>query len=254
MTDFTLSEKQRQALYRFGTDERWLFLSGTVRSGKSYSLDLGWILWTQDEKTWPEPTDFIIAGESVSAIRRNVLPQLEIFANWFGIGWRFFANGPYVQCGPHKYWIFGATKSDSADSIKGMTSGGAYLDELTLMDEDFIAMVITRCSLPGAKLVGSTNPDIPMHFIKTDYIDRACSDRERATQEDLLYGRHMEFGLDDNPVQDPDFVADMRRTLVGANYDRMFLGKWVANAGLVYPITLHPVSYTHLTLPTTPYV
>ena len=110
-TDFVLSEKQRQALYWFGTDERWLFLSGTVRSGKSYALDLGWILWTQDEGSWAQSTDFIIAGESVSAVRRNVLPQLEIFANWFGLSWRYLANGPYVQVGRHKYWVFGASKS-----------------------------------------------------------------------------------------------------------------------------------------------
>ena len=219
-----LSPKQRETVKWFASDYRWLFLSGTVRSGKSFGLDLGWLLWTQGK--WNDPTDFIIGGHSVSAIRRNILPEMEKFARALGIGWQLIHTGPYVQCGPHRFHLFGSRDADAAEAVRGMTAGGAYFDEMTLMHEDFIAMCITRCSLKNSKLIGSTNPSYPMHFIKTDYIDRV----------EELKGVHQEYGFPDNPVLDPQYIEDLERTLTGADYERMFLGKWVANAGLIYPV------------------
>lgn len=141
------------------------------------------------------------------------------------MSWKFVYAGSYVQCGQHKYHIFGSRDADAEEAVRGMTAGGAYFDEMTLMNQGFIAMCITRCSLPRAKLVGSMNPSYPMHFVKLDYIDRAAE----------LSGTHMEYGFDDNPVLDPHYVESLRRTLTGSDYDRMFLGKWSASSGLVYP-------------------
>ena len=138
-----LSPKQRETVRWFANDERWLFLSGTVRSGKSFGLDLGWLIWTQG--AFEEPTDFILGGHSVSAVRRNLLPEMERFANNLGLGWKYNFQGPFVQCGPHKYHVFGSRDADSSEAVRGMTAGGAYFDEMTTMHEDFIAMCITRC-------------------------------------------------------------------------------------------------------------
>lgn len=221
---FQLSPKQRETVKWFANDERWLLLSGTVRSGKSYGLDLGWLLWTQG--SWAEPTDFILAGHSVSSVKRNLLPEIQRFADALGISWKFSHVGTYVQCGNHRYHIFGSKDRDAEEAVRGMTAGGAYFDEMTSMHESFIAMCITRCSLRGAKLVGSMNPSYPMHYIKTEYIDKI----------EELGGRHMKFGFPDNPVLDPHYVDMIARTLTGADYERMFLGNWVATAGLVYPV------------------
>ena len=143
-----------------------------------------------------------------------------------GLGWQFFHMRSMVQCGLHRYHIFGSKDKDSADALKGMTAGGALLDETTLMDDHFITMVITRCSLSGSKIVCSTNPDIPAHPFKVRYIDKV----------DQHKGIYYQFGFDDNPVLDPEYVEQIKNTLTGADYKRFVLGEWAANAGLVHPV------------------
>ena len=220
---FVMSDKQREVARWFVTAQKWCFAAGVVRSGKSWILSLMFIIWSQSR--FKEPTDFIIAGNSVGSVRRNILPEMEGFAKKLGFSWRVNHQQSCLYCGRHRYHFFGSKDKDSPDAIKGMTAGGAYLDEMTLMSEDFISMVITRCSLKGVKIIGSTNPDYPDHFIKLDYIDR----REE------LNGSYWEFGFKDNPVLDPQYVVDLKKTLTGADYERLVEGKWVANAGLVHP-------------------
>ena len=222
-SNFVLSQKQKETVRWFAGNKRWLFLSGTVRSGKSFGLDLGWLLWTQGQ--FEEPTDFILAGFSVGSVRRNVLPEIQKFAEGLGMSWKYYHLGTYIQCGKHRYHIFGSRDADSEEAVRGMTAGGAYFDEMTLMHQSFISMCVTRCSLRGAKLIASMNPSYPMHFVKLEYIDRA----------EELNGTHMKFGFPDNPVLDPEYIRGLERVLTGADYKRMFLGEWVANAGLVYP-------------------
>lgn len=221
--EFKLSQKQKDVIRWFANDETWLLLSGTVRSGKSYGLDLGWLLWTQG--SWHEPTDFIVSGHSVSSVKRNLMPEIKRFADAFGISTKFSHVGSYLQCGMHKYHIFGAKDSDAEEAVRGMTAGGAYFDEMTSMNESFIGMCVTRCSLEGAKIIGSMNPSYPLHYVKTEYIDKI----------EELGGSHMEFGFPDNPILTDKYVDMIARTLTGADYERMFLGKWVATAGLIYP-------------------
>lgn len=223
MDSLEISPKQKSTLRWFASDERMLFLSGAVRSGKSFSLDLGWLIWTQGNFT--QPHDFIIGGDSVGSIKRNIFPDMERLATNLGIPWKYNHVGSYVQAGHHKYHLFGSKDADSVNAIRGMTAAGALLDEMTLMHPDFISMVITRMSVDGAKLVTSMNPDAPMHFVRTDYLNRA----------ERLNGSVYEFGLKDNPTLSAEYIQMLKDTLMGADYERLVEGKWVANSGLVYP-------------------
>ena len=121
------------------------------------------LIWSQSR--FKEPTDFIIAGNSVGSVRRNILPEMEGFAKKLGFSWRVNHQQSCLYCGRHRYHYFGSKDKDSPDAIKGMTAGGAYLDEMTLMSEEFISMVITRCSLKGVKIIGPTNPNLSLIHI-----------------------------------------------------------------------------------------
>ena len=224
MSDFELGAKQKDTLRWFVSNETFLFMSGAVRSGKSFIMDLGWLIWTQGN--FPQPQHFIMAGHSVPGLIRNIVPDMEKLANLLGMSWRYVRDGSYIQCGAHRYHMFGSSDRDAVDKVRGMTAAGAYMDEMVLMDPDFVSMAITRMSVPGAKMIGSMNPGNPGHFIKVEYIDR-CGHG--------INGRNVPYGLDDNPSLSDEYKAMIKSTLTGVDYERLIEGKWVANTGLIYP-------------------
>ena len=200
-----------------------IYLCGAVRSSKTFTTNLGWLLWTQG--TFLTPQDFIIGGKSYRTIVRNVLREMEKFALNLGMSWKLHHQDGYVQCGMHSYHILGGEDADSEDSVRGMTCAGALLDEMLTLHPAFITMVTTRLSVKGSMLMGTMNPGNPGHFVKTDYVDAV----------DGVTGRSITFVMDDNPSLDPEYIAHMKKTLKGVDYDRLFLGLWTAQSGLVFP-------------------
>ena len=127
-------------------------------------------------------------------------------------------------------YLEGVNDSRAESKIRGMTLQGALCDELTLFTEDFFAMLLSRLSMPGAKLFGSTNPDNPNHWLMEKYI-------KRQGELDMLV---MKFLIDDNTSLDPEYVSQLKKEYTGVYYDRFILGKWVVADGII------SVSYTHL--------
>ena len=220
---FHMSQKQCDAIKWLAGMQRMLFLCGAVRSGKSFCMHLGWLLWTHGY--FKTPQQFIMAGHSIGSIKRNVFPDMQGLADLLGISWQFVHGGSYVITGQHEYHLFGSSDKDSVDKVRGMTAAGLYADEIVLMNEEFLGMAISRLSVPGAKVIASCNPSSPGHFIKTDYIDRA----------DEINATHMSFGLDDNPSLSDDYKDMLKRTLTGADYERLVEGAWVSRSGLCFP-------------------
>ena len=103
---------------------------------------------------------------------------------------------------------------------------GAYCDELTRLPEDFFTMLLSRLRLPGAKLIATTNPDAPGHWLKEHYIDR----------RDELDFLDMKFLLDDNTTLPEDYVENIKREYTGVFYQRFILGEWTLAEGLIYPM------------------
>ena len=63
---FNLTAKQDQFLYSEGA--RLNFLSGSVRSGKTYVSVLKWCLWLLEQ---PLENEYIMVGKTVSSLKRN---------------------------------------------------------------------------------------------------------------------------------------------------------------------------------------
>ena len=107
-----------------------------------------------------------------------------------------------------------------------MTLQGAYCDEVTLFNEEFFNMLLSRLSESGARLFGTTNPDSPNHWFKVNFIDR----------QDELDIFIMQFLIDDNTFLDPHYVEELKKEYTGVFYDRFIRGLWVIAEGLVYPM------------------
>jgi PBSX family phage terminase large subunit len=110
-----------------------------------------------------------------------------------------------------------------------MTIGGWYADELTSASKSTVEMAITRCSVDGAKMFWTMNPESPYHFIYTDYI----------TNQELLDAgtvKTWHFNLDDNLHLSKRYIEELKRVnrKSQVNYKRNILGQWVIAEGVIY--------------------
>ena len=111
------------------------------------------------------------------------------------------------------------------------TSYGAFLNEATTLHDTFVKECISRCSGEGARIYMDTNPENPMHTVKTDYIDKSGQRLENGQ----LNIQAFQFTLYDNTFLNDEYVRSIEAsTPSGMFYDRDILGKWVAAEGVVY--------------------
>lgn len=122
-------------------------------------------------------------------------------------------------------YLEGTNDSRAEGKIRGMTLTGAYCDEVTLFAEDFFAMLLSRLSMPNAKLFCTTNPDSPQHWLKVKYINRAAA----------LDMGISKFTIDDNPFLDAEYVENLKKEYTGVFYKRFINGEWVVADGACYP-------------------
>jgi len=231
MTSFQLkpfSRRQRQALLWWrpgsGHEHCRIFLAdGAIRSGKTVSMILSFLLWSQ---SCFRGADFILAGVTAGALKRNVLTPLFGMLESFGIGWEYRRAEGKVIIGDNTYHLFGADKDNAQDKLQGMTAAGAYADEAALFPRSFIDQMIGRCSVAGSKIFMNCNPNGAYHYIKTDFIDRAG--------EIGLYRLH--FTMDDNLTLSPEIRESYARSFAGVFYRQYILGEWVSAEGAVYPM------------------
>ena len=74
MSNFDLTPKQKQFLFNDG--KRLNFLSGSVRSGKTYISLLKFALWVA---SMPKEYSFIMVGKTVTSLKRNCFNCLTEF-------------------------------------------------------------------------------------------------------------------------------------------------------------------------------
>ena len=145
-----LSPKQRRLALWWHESPQYdgVIAYGAVRSGKTWSMILGFLLWSQ---ACFSHCQFIVGGRTIGSLTRNVvMPMIQILAQ---MGWKFDYNRGvgYVQVGTNTYYLFGASSEQSQDVLQGMTAAGCLLDEAALMPKSFIDQAMARCSIDGSK-------------------------------------------------------------------------------------------------------
>lgn len=222
--------KQRQLMAKWQKNElkRFNLLEGSVSSGKTWISLVLWAFWV---KTMPEDKQYMMCAKSLTTLKRNCLTLLQELV---GEGNFTFSINTKEGCLFGRRILFeGASDARAEAKIRGLTLQGAYCDELTQFPEDFFAMLLSRLRLPGAKLIATTNPDAPGHWLKRDYIDRG----------DELDFYDMQFIIDDNTTLPEDYVKNIKLEYTGVFYDRFILGKWVLAEGIIYPMYAEAMDY-----------
>jgi PBSX family phage terminase large subunit len=219
------------------SSKRINILEGSVRSGKTLAFLWRWIRYVA---TAPEG-DLALIGKSSGSLYRNIVRPLQTL---LGYELNYSPGKHEVDLWGRKMFCFGAYDEGSEGIIRGMTLAGALGDELTLWPKSFFMMLLERLSVKGAQFFGSTNPDSPYHYLKTDFLDNP---------ELSLYQEH--FALEDNPSLDPEYVNNLKKEHIGLWYKRFIEGLWVLAQGAIYDFfdeSIHtiepkklPIAYSH---------
>jgi len=207
---------------------------GAVRSSKTTA---SLIRWMEYARTAPEGDLFMI-GKTERTLTRNVLNPLSATLG----RQRFTLNrgeGEGRIFG-RRFYLAGANDERAADKIAGATAAGIYGDEVGRWPESFFTMALSRLSVTGASLFGTSNPEGPNHYLLTDYLDRAAvhltgeGKIERPDGEGLLDLARFSFRLADNPTLSQAYVDALAAEFTGLWYLRLIEGRWVLAEGAVY--------------------
>lgn len=223
----TLSDKQIRSFQE--SDARINIFEGPVRAGKSF---ISLVRWIEFCRTGPEGP-LVICGRTDKTIKRNIINPLQ---DLVGDAVKYSIGKGEVRMFNRTMYVIGANDDRAEAKIRGSEFAGALIDELTLLPENFCKMLLSRLSIPKAKLFASTNPDSPFHWVKKDLIDR---------QEELNC-KVFSYTIDDNPSLDEDYKMELKREYQGLWYKRYIDGLWVMAEGAVYDFfdeDLHVIDY-----------
>ena len=223
-----LTDKQAEVLHTYLTKRfKILILCGAVRAGKTYIDNLIFLyelmrvakLAKQLNDKHPQ---FILAGASSGAIYNNVIAEL---SRQFGIDLKADKHNHYHWFGVDIVPVYTASIA-GLTGARGFTAYGAYINEATLANQEVFNEIRNRCSMRGSHIICDTNPDIPTHWLKTDYIDN------KDPKAGII---SYTFTIDDNTFLDKEYVESLKASKPkGMFYDRDILGLWVTGEGIVY--------------------
>ena len=111
-----------------------------------------------------EHDKFLMTGKTRDTLERNVIEDIIRMIDG-KIYYEYNKFDGYLIIGDKKIYLVGFNDEGATDKIRGMTVGGWYADEAATAPESAIKMAINRCSLPGAKIFWTMNPDSPYHYI-----------------------------------------------------------------------------------------
>ena len=226
--DKLFTKKQMQVLKSYLNDDwRVLVLTGAVRSGKTFINNYLFLMELRRVRDLarklgePHPL-YILAGYSSRTIKTNVITSLE---SQFGISLNADRHGHYHLFGVEIVPAY--TNNDrGVGSIRGLTAFGAYINETSLATQGVFQEIANRCSVEGSRIICDTNPDVPTHWLKTEYIDNT---------DPKARIKSFSFTIDDNTFLARDYVDSLKAaTPSGMFYDRAIRGLWVTADGLVY--------------------
>lgn len=221
-----ISQKQKKILAFPYSGYDAIICDGAVRSGKTSIMMVAFIDWAMREFSGRR---FGICGKTVDSATKNIIiPYISMSyaKERYILRWRRCDKLLEVRCGSVTNWfeVFGGKDESSFMLIQGRTLAGVLLDEVALMPESFVNQALARCSVDGARLWFSCNPDNPSHWFYTTWIQRH---RER----NALY---LHFDMTDNPSLSKKTLERYESMYTGLFYQRYILGKWCVAEGLIY--------------------
>ena len=224
------SKKQRQILNWWMLnspvhDMDGIIADGAIRSGKTVSMCLSFIMWAMESF---DHQNFAMCGKTIGSFRRNVLSVLKLMLKSRGYKLEEHRTDNLLvikrKGKVNSFYIFGGKDESSQDLIQGVTLAGVFFDEVALMPESFVNQATGRCSVEGSKFWFNCNPSGPMHWFKKNWIDK-CKEKR------ILY---LHFTMDDNLSLSEKIKERYRGMYQGVFFKRYILGLWVMAEGIIY--------------------
>lgn len=220
--EMPLSPKQLDSVKRStGTVNIW---DGSIRSGKTIASLLRWLIFCASA---PHGGQLVVIARTRESAARNVFGPL-MDRTLFGSVADQIHYTPGAPTGTifgRTVHVLGASDARAEKVLRGLTVAGAYVDEITVLSEEFFTQLLGRMSVVGAMLFGTTNPDNPAHWFKKKFLDRL---------KKLAGWTYFHFVMKDNPTLTAEYIARVSREFTGLWYRRFILGEWVAAEGAVY--------------------
>jgi PBSX family phage terminase large subunit len=211
--------RDKQAKSILESTQRINLWYGSVRSSKTVMSLIKW-LWRC--LRGPKGRRMMVGNTSETLELNCIDPMRELLpaAVSFTTGWR------HCIVFGRKVVLRGANDVGQEKKFRGPTLVDVYGDEITTWAKTIFKMILTRLSRPGAACFLTTNPDQPLHYLNTDYIERVKE----------LSMTIWHFVLDDNPGLPEEYKADLIRENPPGTvyYLRFILGLWVAAEGQIY--------------------
>ena len=201
-----------------------LICDGSVRSGKTMSMTVGFVLWSMKNY---DCENFAFCGKTIDSLKRNVITPMQ---KWLEGIVRIKVNLSrnfldISMCGhKNRYYFFGGKDESSYQLIQGITLAGIMLDEVALMPRSFVEQALARCSVAGSKFWFSCNPESSEHWFYKEWI-------QKSDEKNVL---HLHFTMDDNFSLSEETKNRYNKLYSGVFYDRYIRGLWVLAEGLVY--------------------
>jgi PBSX family phage terminase large subunit len=227
-----LSGKAREAV-RLTTASINIF-EGAVRSGKTIASLIAWLAFVRTGPAGP----LLMVGKTERTLARNII---DVLVEMLGPArCKLIAGTGELWLLGRKVYLAGANDERSQEKIRGLTLAGAYVDEATTAPASFWNMLRSRLSVEGARLIATTNPEGPNHYLKKDWLDRArlhltgAGQLHSAEAGNTIDLARFSFRLADNPTLGATFLANVERDYVGLWRRRMIDGEWTVAEGAVY--------------------
>jgi len=203
---------------------------GAIRSSKTITSLFDWdnyILHCKEKA-------FLMSGNTLGSLSRNCLEGEYGFLAMTGAKpARDFDGSHILRYAGKTIYLMGGHDASSFKKARGLSIGGAYLDEANLQDRVFVETILGRSFASSwIRNIITINPDVPNHWFykdKTLGIDRFGTD-----YVENLY-RRFHFTLDDNPAITEERKARIAAQYSGVFYQRYILGLRVRAEGGCFP-------------------
>ena len=203
---------------------------GAIRSAKTITSLFDW----DDYILHCKEKAFLMSGNTLGSLSRNCLEgEYGFLALTGAVPARDFDGSHILRYAGKIIYLMGGHDSASFKKARGLTIGGAYLDEGNLQDRMFVETILGRSFASSwIRNIFTINPDVPRHWF---YSDKTIGiDRFGADHVPDIY-RRFHFTLDDNPAITEERKACIAAQYTGVFYKRYILGLRVRAEGACYP-------------------
>lgn len=180
-------------------DRHFVLWYGSVRAGKTVGSVMAMLAHTVNN---PTPGQYIIGVHTVRQGINIIGPYVRQYAAELGIKTKInrSTSNPHIRIGESEWLFFSGGEQGRDAAVQGITADGLFLDELALLDKNFVAQAEARVSKPGGLRIYTSNKTTPWHWTTEYYYKRA--------QEGTINAQLIDTNIDGNQFLAADYVAE----------------------------------------------